>query len=114
MSGLRGLVENATPGPWAVGHGAFRRGDVHSKQRDQLVAKAWPGVGARMVSEEDNARLIALAPSLALWAADAAEQLVCDHDPLCCENLPQLIPCQKCALLARFAAIDRQAQEEQT
>lgn len=74
MSGLRGLVEKATPGPWEFD--GFEH--VVSLEVADIVCGLWQGLRAEGVPTPDmeaDAALIALAPDLALWAADAADAL---------------------------------------
>ena len=114
MSGLRGLVEKATPGPWR-----------HVPESDHFIVFASPNAAihaAAYAETKDNARLIALAPDLALWAADAADALQNwkgqNHGftrrgkPRRGCNLKTIHGCQPCRLLARFAVIEHTAQED--
>lgn len=70
-SRLRELVQAATPGPWIP----LRDCEVVTVcTHDGSEVLPW-NEGADQVSEDD-ANLIALAPNLAAWAADAAEELL--------------------------------------
>lgn len=71
---LRNLAEQATSGPWGYYMGALRRDDQSALRLAifdtwEEKSSSWP-VGA-----EANGTLAALAPALAVWAADAAEAL---------------------------------------
>lgn len=112
MTGLRGLVEKATPGPWAVGFEDDREAYVFSRDSGSGWVTHRPEPWMEGGILDADARLIALAPDLALWAADAADHLRKRSD-----NLDDC-RCRTCrdaaALLARFAVIQARAQEEQT
>lgn len=121
MSGLRGLVEKATPGPWEFD--GFEH--VVSLEVADIVCGLWQGLRAEGVPTPDmeaDAALIALAPDLALWAADAADALQNwkgqNHGftrrgkPRRGCNLKTIHGCQPCRLLARFAVIEHTAQED--
>lgn len=121
MTGLRGLVEKATPGPWEFD--GFEH--VVSLEVADIVCGLWQGLRAEGVPTPDmeaDAALIALAPDLALWAADAADALQNwkgqNHGftrrgkPRRGCNLKTIHGCQPCRLLARFAVIEHTAQED--
>lgn len=121
MSGLRGLVEKATPGPWESD--GFEH--VVSLEVADIVCGLWQGLRAEGVPTPDmeaDAALIVLAPDLALWAADAADALQNwkgqNHGftrrgkPRRGCNLKTIHGCQPCRLLARFAVIEHTAQED--
>lgn len=121
MSGLRGLVEKATPGPWEFD--GFEH--VVSLEVADIVCGLWQGLRAEGVPTPDmeaDAALIVLAPDLALWAADAADALQNwkgqNHGftrrgkPRRGCNLKTIHGCQPCRLLARFAVIEHTAQED--
>lgn len=121
MSGLRGLVEKATPGPWEFD--GFEH--VVSLEVADIVCGLWQGIRAEGVPTPDmeaDAALIVLAPDLALWAADAADALQNwkgqNHGftrrgkPRRGCNLKTIHGCQPCRLLARFAVIEHTAQED--
>ena len=121
MTGLRGLVEKATPGPWEFD--GFEH--VVSLEVADIVCGLWQGLRAEGVPTPDmeaDAALIALAPDLALWAADAADALqnwkgqnhgfTRRSKPRRGCNLKTIHGCQPCRLLARFAVIEHTAQED--
>lgn len=121
MTRLRGLVEKATPGPWEFD--GFEH--VVSLEVADIVCGLWQGLRAEGVPTPDmeaDAALIALAPDLALWAADAADALQNwkgqNHGftrrgkPRRGCNLKTIHGCQPCRLLARFAVIEHTAQED--
>lgn len=124
MSGLRGLVEKATPGPWEFD--GFEH--VVSLEVADIVCGLWQGLRAEGVPTPDmeaDAALIALAPDLALWAADAAIELDAVKDDLPPHvwefhkmhsepdgEAEDCIVCRIAALLARFAAIQDRAENE--
>lgn len=69
---LRELVQQATPGPWEP-----------RAQFPHDVLTAWEENGGRLVifcEHAGDARLIARAPDLAAWAADAAD-IIWDMGP---------------------------------
>lgn len=127
MSGLRGLVEKATPGPWEWVKMLPPRHRLTSLRSTTAFYKEYRGVPRSVLRQLDHmddadARLIALAPDLALWAADAADALQNwkgqNHGftrrgkPRRGCNLKTIHGCQPCRLLARFAVIEHTAQED--
>ena len=68
---LRTLADAATPGPWRLGTSWL----TIQRQRMQAVEGADGKELGHSWFLTDDARLIALAPELARWAADAAEAL---------------------------------------
>lgn len=117
---LRDLAAKATPGPWRFygtndGDPDIPSNDkyfpgpngLRSETTETFVVTA-DAVGAAgwgwLNIEQNDARLIALAPELAVWAADAAAYLdlaECEGFPICTLTTR----CSRCALLARLERI---------
>lgn len=69
-AGLRALADAATPGPWM---GGSYWDEMYGKLKFEVVQDPGDVIVAVRMREED-AMLAALAPELARWAADAAEE----------------------------------------
>jgi hypothetical protein len=106
---LRGLAAAATPGPWFWdSYGTVHSASLARQEVDETgVAAIWAGTsGFRggTASNPADARLIALTPDLARWAADAAEEL--EHLMYLTESYTGETDEQTAALLARLPVGD--------
>ena len=113
---LRALAANATPGPWRWGTGEENGGDWPPYYLVTVEEYPTRSVGplSRVVVSDDppseaDARLIALAPDLAVWAADAADALDSHECPHPIDLGREWPKCEVCGLLARF---DRLGKED--
>lgn len=107
---LRSLAAEATPGPWATG---TTWSTILGQRKQEVIAPDGADLGNSWFSPED-ARLIALAPDLAVLCADAIDAMEHDYDLLPSHDWAHSDPCKKCELLARFAALQPDNTEEGT
>jgi len=101
---LRKLAQDATPGPWAVGK-TWR--NIGGQKIQSIADRDGAEIGHSWFSESD-ARLIALAPDMAVLLADMADAL---------REAEKILPRRfqvtfdAWQVLARFDALDQKAGE---